>query len=99
MAQGGFEVFDSDMHVLAGGSVGAVHRGAVHASGSPGIHAYADGCRRAAQTSSGARAQGAPQVVAWGGVCCSAVGAAAEGAGPGPSLDPDSQRWARMFLS
>ena len=100
MAQGGFEVFDSDMHVLEPADLWEryieapfTHRASLGSTDTP----MDVGARRRHPPSPAPR--GAPQVVAWGGVCCSAVGAAAEGAGPGPSLDPDSQRWARMFLS
>jgi hypothetical protein len=65
LAQGGFEVFDSDMHVLE----------------------PADLCERYIEAPFTHRA---PL-----GSTHTPIGAAAEGAGPGPSLDPDSQRWAR----
>ena len=100
MAQGAFEVFDSDMHVLEPADLWERYIEAPFTHRAPlgSTHTPMDvGARRRHPPSPAPR--GAPQVVAWGGVCCSAVGAAAEGAGPGPSLDPDSQRWARMFLS
>jgi hypothetical protein len=100
MAQGGFEVFDSDMHVLEPADLWERYIEAPFTHRAPlgSTHTPKDvGARCRHPPSPAPRGH-----LRWsrGAVCVARLSAQRqEGAGPGPSLDPDSQRWARMFLS